>query len=75
MTLIRYRTTDIDHPQHVVIPDIFVSNMVRWLSDVECAEIEHTEQTDKLCSIPQRYPEYEACVNYIRTSALLREDR
>ena len=70
MTLIKYQTTDIEHPQFVVIPDIFVPNMVRWLSDVECAEIEHTEQTDNEFHAPENWPSYQTCKQHIYLSDL-----
>jgi hypothetical protein len=70
-TLIRYRTTDSRYSRFVIVPTIFVSDMLHWLSDDECAEIERTEQTDELCSVPTRYPQYKACVDFIRASNLL----
>lgn len=74
-TLIRYRTTDCKHSMHVIVPSIFVLDMIGWLSDHECAEIIGHEQTDHPCLVPQHYPDYQACVDYIRTSDLIRKDR
>ncbi len=79
-TLVRYRTTDIPYPQFVVIPNMFVSDMLRWLSDYECAEIEHTGPaalvlgTDKTgYRLPINWPGYQKCMDYIRTRNLLTE--
>lgn len=70
-TLIRYRTTESRHPFFVIVPNLFVSSMIQWLSDDECAEIERVEGTDNLCSVPQRYPDHDACVSYIRDMNLI----
>ncbi len=72
-TLVRYRTTDIPYPQFVVIPNIFVSDMIHWLSDVQCAEIEHTELSDNDFRIPTKWHSYRLCWDYILKRNLLTE--
>lgn len=65
MTLIRYRTEDTNHPLFVVIPDMFVLNMLQWLSDQECATIEHTEPTDNSFRAPKAWPGYQTCEQHV----------
>lgn len=74
-TLIQYRTTEIEHSQFVVIPDIYVSDMIQWLSDHECAEIVRTETTDNSYRFPTNWPSYETCMKYVVTRTLLTETR
>lgn len=74
-TLVRYRTTDIPYPQFVVIPNMFVSNMLHWLSDHECAEIEHTELSDNDFHFPTDWHSYLSCWDYIVKRNLLTETR
>jgi hypothetical protein len=75
MTLIRYRTRMTGHPSFVVIPDMFVSSIVRWLSDQECATIEYTEQTDKEFHAPERWPDYRMCEQHTYLLDLCLGDR
>lgn len=72
-TLIQYRTTENKHSQFVVIPNIFVSDMIHWLSYVQCAEIEHTELSDNDFHIPMSWPSYRLCCDYIQKRKLLTE--
>jgi len=68
-TLIKYRTKLGDQPcttdnrpaEYVVIPNIFVSDLLKWLSDISAEILETTDNVDHPARLPINWPSYETC--------------
>ncbi len=72
MTLIKYRTSDTPHNQHVVVPTVWLSDLLDWLTLSESAEIvETTHDVDHEAILPIDWPSYEPCMNGMIISALI----
>lgn len=76
MTLIKYRTPDTTYNQFAVIPAIWLSDIIHWLTISESARIVSTDNDcDNDAILPMDWPSYETCLDSIRISNLLQHAR
>jgi len=67
-TMITYRTTDQKHNKYVIVPTLWVSDLVYWLTLSESAEIvATTHNVDDGLVLPISWPSYQPCLDYTRT--------
>lgn len=69
MTRVTYRTTDVSHNQYAIVPTIWLSDLLRWLTLSETAEIVGTTyNVDNEAVLPINWPSYQTCQDAIRIS-------
>ncbi len=69
MTLVKYRTTraadlhrtDKWNWEYVVIPVIWLSDLLKWLSDIEAEVGGTTDNVEYDARLPINWPSYETC--------------
>ena len=72
MTLIKYRTTETPYNQYAVVPTIWVSDLLHWLTLSESAEIISTDNNcDDGAILPISWPSYETCRDCMRISDIV----
>lgn len=64
-TLVTYRTNK-GYRKYAVVPTIWLSDFIPWLSGQENVEVIGREQTDDGLIIPTDWPSYRACMDYVR---------
>ena len=78
--LVKYRTSDYRYDQYAVVPDLYLSDLLDWLTLSESAEIvsvtdNYPGLSDVPASIallaPDNWPSYRTCADYIRVSDLV----
>lgn len=69
MALVEYRTTDVSHKQYIVVPTIWLSDLLRWLTLSESAEVIGTSHNCRDEAIlPIKWPSYQTCRDDMRIS-------
>jgi len=69
MTLVTYRTTDVPHNQYIVVPTIWLSDLLQWLTLSESAEVIGTSHNCKdKAMLPINWPGYQTCCDDVRIS-------
>lgn len=68
LTLVKYRTnqaelhrTDNWNWEYAVIPTIWLSDLLKWLSDIEAEVDETTDNVEYDARLPITWPSYETC--------------
>ncbi len=76
--VVEYRTKEVQHPQFAVIPDLYVSDLIGWLTLSEGATIVSTTDNpnpspDPLSDFhpPSNWPSYRKCSTHVRLSDLI----
>lgn len=75
--LVTYQTVNRPYNQYAVVPNIYVSDLLGWLSEQEAtiqSVTQHTPGTDKkpsVCLLPPEWPSYRACDDFMRTLELV----
>lgn len=76
MTFVKYRTgcevklcgTDNWWSEYVVVPTIWLSDLLAWLSDIGADVVETTDNFDHEPKLPINWPSYETCLYGIEVS-------
>lgn len=74
VTLVTYRTSDYRYNQHAVVPTSWLSDLLKWLTLSECAEVVSVAHNLRGLSdlvVPDSWPSYQTCSDYIRVSDIL----
>ena len=79
MTLVKYRTiradelirTDKWNWEYAVVPTIFLSDLLKWLSDTEAELAETTDNVQYDARLPINWPSYETCSYCMQVSDAL----
>ena len=79
MTLVKYRTkldiepvaTDKWWSEYVVLPTIWLSDLLVWLSDIDAEVQETTDNVDFDARLPISWPSYETCLYCMQVSDAL----
>ena len=72
MILVKYRTSDVSYNQYAVVPPLWLSDLLKWLTLSESAEIVSTTyNVDDGPILPRDWPSYRSCADYVRISDLV----
>ncbi len=75
MTFVKYRTdnegTMYTYTSYAVIPTIWLSDLLQWLSDIEATVLETTDNCDHNPRLPITWPSYETCSYCIKVSDVI----
>ena len=65
MTFVKYRTNNVGgihiRTKYAVVPTIWLSDFLQWLSDIEVDVLETTDNFDHEARLPINWPSYETC--------------
>ena len=71
-TLVTYRTPASPHNQYAVVPNMWLSDLLSWLTLSESATIvSKTDNEDSGAILPINWPSYETCRYCLKVSDLM----
>ncbi len=75
MTFVKYRTYNQGDIRvdtvYAVVPTIWLSDLLEWLSDMESEVIETTDNYDHAPRLPISWPSYETCMYCMQVSDVI----
>ncbi len=80
---IQYRTPDLLVDRWAILPDLYVSSFLRWLTDSDSAEVVSITTHDRITApatrvlselaAPRHWPDYRRCARYVSDTVIMGE--